>query len=109
VIISVDFDNPELQRYDGNIRPAPVSRSRHRIGHTLRSFVATSPYVSESDNFIAITKSSPCIRHLKALDLQLENMRREGKLRLMVSALRIIIAQAYEEAELSETKAGLSN
>ncbi|MCW5300222.1 amino acid-binding protein [Herbaspirillum lusitanum] len=47
-------------------------------------FVALKPYVSESDNFIAIAKSSPCIRHLKALNLQLDTMRREGKLKLIL-------------------------
>ena len=48
------------------------------------SFVALKPYVSESDNFIAIIKSSPCIKHLKALNLQLDSMRREGKLKLIL-------------------------
>ena len=48
------------------------------------TFVAIKPYVSESDNFIAITKSSPCIKNLKALNLQLDNMRREGKLQLIL-------------------------
>jgi len=47
-------------------------------------FVALKPYVSESDNFIAMAKSSPCIKHLKALNLQLDTMRREGKLKLIL-------------------------
>ncbi|MFL9877009.1 transporter substrate-binding domain-containing protein [Herbaspirillum rhizosphaerae] len=56
-------------------------------------FVALKPYVSESDNFIAITKSSPCITHLKALNLQLENMRREGKLKSILDKHMALLAK----------------
>ncbi|ASU40124.1 amino acid-binding protein [Herbaspirillum sp. meg3] len=56
-------------------------------------FVALKPYVSESDNFIAMTKSSPCIKHLKALNLQLDTMRREGKLKLILDKHMALLAQ----------------
>lgn len=48
------------------------------------TFSALKPYVADSDNFIAMTKSSPCVKHLKSLNLQLESMRREGKLKLIL-------------------------
>ncbi|EJL94382.1 periplasmic component of amino acid ABC-type transporter/signal transduction system [Herbaspirillum sp. CF444] len=44
-------------------------------------FVALKPYVSESDNFIAISQASPCVKYLKSLNQQLDGMRREGKLK----------------------------
>jgi len=76
----MNFKKLELRRIDYLITGYYPGLAYLAASGQNGSFVALKPYVSESDNFIAITKSSPCIRHLKALNLQLENMRREGRL-----------------------------
>jgi len=47
-------------------------------------FVALKPYISETDNFIAFSKLSPCVHHLKALNSQLETMREDGRLKTIL-------------------------
>jgi len=47
-------------------------------------FVALRPYVSESDNLMAISKRSPCIKYLPALEAQLGSMRQKGLLKEML-------------------------
>lgn len=44
------------------------------------NFVALKPFVSETDNLIAISKLSPCIKHLPRLNEELESMRKKGTL-----------------------------
>ncbi len=42
-------------------------------------FMALRPYVAQSDNLIAISKRSPCLKYLPALEQQLNNMRQKGQ------------------------------
>jgi len=80
----MNFKKLELRRIDYLITGYYPGLAYLATSGQSDSFVALKPYVSESDNFIAMRTSSPCIKHLKALNLQLENMRREGKLQLIL-------------------------
>ena len=42
------------------------------------------PTIAESDNFIALSKNSPCLKYLKSINQQLESMREDGKLKLIL-------------------------
>lgn len=44
-------------------------------------FVALKPYISETDNFIAFSKESPCLKYLPGLNLQLEKMKNDGRMK----------------------------
>jgi len=44
-------------------------------------FIALKPFLTESDNLIAMSKNSACLKYLPALDSQLEIMRRQGELK----------------------------
>ncbi|WDZ95061.1 transporter substrate-binding domain-containing protein [Herbaspirillum sp. WKF16] len=47
-------------------------------------FVALRPYVSETDNFIALSKASPCVKYLPRINAQLELMQSRGELRAVL-------------------------
>lgn len=47
-------------------------------------FTPLRPYVSETDNFIALSKASPCVRHLARINAQLEVMQKRGELRAVL-------------------------
>jgi polar amino acid transport system substrate-binding protein len=44
-------------------------------------FVALQPFVTSSDNLLAMSKRSPCMKYLPALENQLNNMRQKGQLK----------------------------
>lgn len=68
-------------------------------------FVALRPFVSETDNYIAMSKASPCVKYLPRLNAQLELMQKRGELRAVLQSfetdLRIDPATAEE---LTRTK-----
>ena len=41
-------------------------------------FIAQTPFVTDSKNYIALAKKSPCIKYLKSLNQQLESMQNSG-------------------------------
>ena len=47
-------------------------------------FMPLRPYVTETDNFIALSKASPCVKHLARLNAQLEAMQKRGELRAVL-------------------------
>lgn len=47
-------------------------------------FVALQPYVSETDNFIALSRASPCVKYLPRINAQLELMQSRGELRAVL-------------------------
>ncbi|MBP0597700.1 transporter substrate-binding domain-containing protein [Herbaspirillum sp. LeCh32-8] len=47
-------------------------------------FVALQPYVSETDNFIAMSRASPCVKYLPRINAQLEIMQKRGELRAVL-------------------------
>jgi polar amino acid transport system substrate-binding protein len=47
-------------------------------------FIALKPYIAESENLIAISKLSPCLKYLKPLNTQLERMRQKGELKAIL-------------------------
>lgn len=47
-------------------------------------FVALRPFVTQTDNFIAFAKQSPCTIHLKELNRQLERMQKSGALKTIL-------------------------
>ncbi|MCA1326277.1 substrate-binding periplasmic protein [Herbaspirillum sp. alder98] len=47
-------------------------------------FVALQPYVSETDNFLALSNASPCVKHLARINAQLELMQKRGELRAVL-------------------------
>lgn len=77
----MNFKKLELRRLDYLISGYYSGLAYLATSGQSDKFVALKPYVSDSDNFIAMTKSSPCVKHLKGLNVQLESMRREGKLK----------------------------
>jgi len=80
----MNFKKLELRRIDYLITGYYSGVAYLNASGQNDKFIAVKPYVSESDNFIAISRSSPCIKHLKALNLQLDNMRRDGELKLIL-------------------------
>jgi polar amino acid transport system substrate-binding protein len=47
-------------------------------------FVALQPYVSESDNFLALSNANPCVKHLARINAQLALMQSRGELRAVL-------------------------
>lgn len=47
-------------------------------------FMPLRPYVSETDNFIALSKASPCVKYLDRINAQLEVMQKRGELRAIL-------------------------
>lgn len=47
-------------------------------------FEALQPYVSETDNFLALSNASPCVKHLARINAQLELMQKRGELRAVL-------------------------
>ncbi|WP_034301884.1 ABC transporter substrate-binding protein [Herbaspirillum sp. RV1423] len=80
----MNFKKLELRRIDYLITGYYSGLAYLTASGQNDKFIALKPYVSESDNFIAMTKSSPCTKYLKSLNLELDNMRREGKLKLIL-------------------------
>ncbi|WP_343582868.1 transporter substrate-binding domain-containing protein [Herbaspirillum sp.] len=56
-------------------------------------FMPLKPYVTESDNFIALSKVNPCVKYLPRINAQLETMKKRGELQAILerytSALKI--------------------
>lgn len=56
-------------------------------------FMALKPYVSATDNFIALSKANPCVKYLPRINVQLESMQKRGELQAILerytSALKI--------------------
>ena len=47
-------------------------------------FMPLRPFVSETDNYLALSKASPCIKHLARINAQLEAMQKRGELRAVL-------------------------
>lgn len=62
-------------------------------------FVALQPYISQTDNYIAMSKASPCVKYLPRINAQLELMQRRGELR---SVLERYAAEVKLEANASQ-------
>lgn len=47
-------------------------------------FMALRPYINETDNFIAMSRANPCVKHLARINAQLEVMQKRGELRAIL-------------------------
>ncbi|HZG18391.1 MAG TPA: transporter substrate-binding domain-containing protein [Herbaspirillum sp.] len=50
------------------------------------NFLPLRPFVSETDNFIAMSKASPCVKYLPRINAQLEAMQKRGELRAVLQS-----------------------
>ncbi|MFL9926749.1 transporter substrate-binding domain-containing protein [Herbaspirillum lusitanum] len=58
-------------------------------------FMPLTPYVTETDNFIAISKKSPCLKYLPRLNAQLESMRQTGELAAILEQYADVLKARY--------------
>lgn len=47
-------------------------------------FLSVRPFVSQTDNFIAMSRASPCVKYLGAINAQLEQMHKQGELQAIL-------------------------
>ncbi|EIJ45868.1 periplasmic amino acid-binding protein [Herbaspirillum sp. GW103] len=57
----------------------------NQTGQTDR-FMPLRPFVSESDNYIAMSRASPCVKLLPRINAQLEAMQKRGELRAVLQS-----------------------
>ncbi len=57
----------------------------NQSGQTDR-FMPLRPFVSETDNYIALSKASPCVKYLPRINAQLELMQKRGELRAILQS-----------------------
>lgn len=50
------------------------------------NFMPLRPFVSETDNYIAMSKASPCVKYLPRINAQLEAMQKRGELRAVLQS-----------------------
>ena len=80
----MNFKKIELGRIDYLITGYYSGLGILKQSGQLDKFIALKPFITESDNLIAISKRSPCLKYLQALDNQLAIMRENGELKTIL-------------------------
>ena len=77
----MNFKKIELGRLDYLITGYYTGLTYLRQSGQADRFIALRPFVADSDNLIAISKRSPCLKYLPALEAELNSMQQKGMLK----------------------------
>lgn len=82
--VYMNFKKIELGRIDYLVTGYYTGMAYLKHSGQLGQFVALHPFVTESNNLLAIARTSPCLKHLPALDAQLNSMQQSGELKAIL-------------------------
>ena len=80
----MNFKKIELGRLDYLVTGYYTGMAYLKHSGQIGQFLALHPFVTESNNLIAIARSSPCLKYLPALDAQLTIMQQTGELKAIL-------------------------